>query len=171
MKIGIIFACTHDGGIGLDGSMPWHIPEDLTQFRAATMGCPMIMGRKTWDSFNGRVLPGRPHIVVTRNPDFVLPDDPNVHVANCYEHAKRLALTLPGSTIDGMAWVIGGAGLIEEAVKDACIIRVSHIDKETYSGPTDVKIRRNVLDRIYANRMRVEMFPRPSFTLAIYQMA
>ena len=55
--------------IGRDNALPWHLPEDLKHFKALTMGHPMIMGRKTWESLPGR-LPGRPHIVVTRNPGY-----------------------------------------------------------------------------------------------------
>ncbi len=62
----IIAAMARNRAIGLDGSMPWHLPRELRHFKETTMGKPIVMGRKTWESI-GRVLPGRQNIVVTRN--------------------------------------------------------------------------------------------------------
>lgn len=59
----------HGGVIGKDGAMPWHLPADLRHFKALTMGKPMVMGRKTFESLPG-LLPGRRHIVLTRDPDW-----------------------------------------------------------------------------------------------------
>jgi len=70
MKISLIAALADNRVIGKDGKMPWHLPEDLKHFKATTMGKPMIMGRKTWESFGGKPLPGRDHIVITRNPSY-----------------------------------------------------------------------------------------------------
>ena len=66
MRISIIVAASANNVIGANGGLPWHIPEDLRQFKAITMGKPMIMGRKTFASI-GRALPGRRSIVLTRN--------------------------------------------------------------------------------------------------------
>ena len=68
-RIGLIWAQARGGVIGKDGAMPWHLPEDLAHFKRTTLGCPVIMGRKTWDSLppKFRPLPGRRNIVVTRN--------------------------------------------------------------------------------------------------------
>jgi dihydrofolate reductase len=62
-----VVARARNGVIGRDGALPWHIPADLQRFKKLTMGKPMIMGRKTFESL-GRLLPGRRHIVVTRDP-------------------------------------------------------------------------------------------------------
>ena len=72
MKLGLIYARARNGVIGKDNAMPWHLPEDLAHFKRTTLGAPVIMGRKTWDSL-GRPLPDRRNIVVTRNPDFQAP--------------------------------------------------------------------------------------------------
>ncbi len=69
MKISLIVAVSENGVIGRDGGMPWHLPSDLKHFKQVTMGCPIIMGRRTFVSI-GRALPGRVNIVVTRNADF-----------------------------------------------------------------------------------------------------
>ncbi len=66
VPIVLIAAVSSNGVIGRDGDMPWKLSTDLKRFKAMTMGKPLVMGRKTLDSFGGRTLPGRPHIVVTR---------------------------------------------------------------------------------------------------------
>ncbi len=68
-SITLIAAMADNRAIGLDGAMPWHLPRELKHFKDSTMGKPIVMGRKTWESI-GRVLPGRQNIVVTRNPDY-----------------------------------------------------------------------------------------------------
>lgn len=92
-----IYARAANGVIGRDGGLPWHIPADLKRFKALTMGAPMIMGRKTFESF-GKPLPGRRHIVLTRDPDW---QAEGAEVAPT--PAKALAMAGPD------AWVIGGA--------------------------------------------------------------
>ena len=69
MGLSLIVARASNGVIGKDNQLPWHLPADLKYFKAVTMGKPIVMGRKTFESI-GRPLPGRHNIVVTRNPDF-----------------------------------------------------------------------------------------------------
>ncbi|HUN00287.1 MAG: dihydrofolate reductase [Halothiobacillus sp. 20-53-49] len=69
MKIGLVAALSRNQVIGRDNALPWHLPADLKRFKAITLGKPIIMGRKTYDSI-GRPLPGRHNIVITRNPEF-----------------------------------------------------------------------------------------------------
>lgn len=66
----LVVAAAENGVIGHRGALPWRIPDDLKRFKTLTMGKPVIMGRKTWDSLPRKPLPGRTNIVVTRNPDF-----------------------------------------------------------------------------------------------------
>jgi dihydrofolate reductase len=68
--ISIIVAASTNNVIGANGDLPWRLPDDLKHFKAITMGKPIVMGRKTWDSI-GRPLPGRQNIVITRQADFV----------------------------------------------------------------------------------------------------
>jgi dihydrofolate reductase len=93
----LIVARAQNGVIGRDGKLPWHIPADLKRFKALTMGSAMIMGRSTFESLPG-LLPGRRHIVVTRNADW---QSDGAEVAHDLQDALRLAG-------DG-ASVIGGA--------------------------------------------------------------
>ncbi len=69
-KLVIVVAMAENRVIGRDGGLPWHLPEDLKRFKAVTMGKPLVMGRKTWESLPRKPLPGRPNIVVTRQPGF-----------------------------------------------------------------------------------------------------
>lgn len=66
-EVFLVVAVADNGVIGAEGTMPWHLPADLRRFKALTMGKPMVMGRKTFESLPG-VLPGRRHIVLTRDP-------------------------------------------------------------------------------------------------------
>jgi dihydrofolate reductase len=65
----LVVARARNGVIGRDGTLPWHLPQDLKRFKALTLGAPMIMGRKTFESLPG-LLPGRRHIVLTRGRDW-----------------------------------------------------------------------------------------------------
>jgi dihydrofolate reductase len=67
-----------NGVIGRNNRLPWHLPADLRHFKSLTLGKPILMGRNTWESLPG-VLPGRRHIVVTRNPDYQAPGGEVVH--------------------------------------------------------------------------------------------
>lgn len=69
MKISIVVAASSNGVIGAGGELPWHLPDDFRYFKQVTMGKPIVMGRRTWESI-GKPLPGRLNIVVTRLPDF-----------------------------------------------------------------------------------------------------
>lgn len=96
--ITLYLARADNGVIGKDGRMPWHLPADLKRFKALTMGKPMVMGRKTFESFPSP-LPGRRHIVLTRDPAWAAP---GAELA----HSVEEALALAG---DGDVAVIGGA--------------------------------------------------------------
>ena len=97
-EIALVYARAANGVIGRDGALPWHLPADLKHFKALTMGKPMIMGRKTFESFPAP-LPGRRHIVLTRDPDWSA-------VGAETAHSVEAALALAG---EGDIAVIGGA--------------------------------------------------------------
>lgn len=87
MSLSLIVARASNGVIGKDNQLPWHLPADLKYFKAVTMGKPIVMGRKTFQSI-GRPLPGRQNIVVTRNPDF---DSNGITVVHSVEAAIAAA--------------------------------------------------------------------------------
>ena len=126
----LVVAMDAQRGIGVDNKLPWHIPDDLAHFKRVTLGQPIIMGRKTFDSI-GRPLPGRRNIVVTRNPDW---RHDGVETAGSLDEAVRLAG-------DGAANIIGGAQIFAEALPVADRMIVTHIDGiwpcDTFFPPID----------------------------------
>ncbi len=99
--ISLIAAVAENRAIGIDNRMPWHLPADLRHFKALTVGKPIIMGRRTWESLPG-LLPDRPHIVVTRKPDY--------RAEGCrVVHSVDAALAAAGDAPEVM--VVGGAEL------------------------------------------------------------
>ena len=119
----LIYARAANGVIGKDNALPWHLPEDLAHFKRTTMGCPVIMGRKTWDSLPAkfRPLPGRLNIVVTRDAHW---HAEGAMVAHSLEAAR--ALCPPGSD----AWVIGGAQIYAQALPLASTVVVTEIARD-----------------------------------------
>ena len=108
----LIVAVAENGVIGVNGALPWHIPEDLKRFKALTLGRPTIMGRKTWDSLPRRPLPGRTNIVVTRDKGFRAE---RALVA----HSVKEALTLAEAEHPDEIMVIGGAGIFADVLPQA----------------------------------------------------
>ena len=110
--ISVIVAFAENRVMGRGNQMPWHLPNDLQYFKKMTMGKPMIMGRKTYESI-GRPLPGRPHIVVTRQADYAPPNaNEQVQVVTCFDDAIRCAESFASEEI----MVIGGAEMCSLAL-------------------------------------------------------
>src|SRR5437868_13393993 len=114
----LIVAKARNGVIGRDNALPWRLPEDLAHFKRTTMGAPIIMGRKTWDSI-GRPLPGRRNIVVSRNPALRIA---GCDVASSLEEALRLCVG------EEQVLLIGGAQLYAEALPSADRLGVAESD-------------------------------------------
>jgi dihydrofolate reductase len=97
VTVRLVWAQSAGGVLGMDGRLPWHLPEDLRRFRELTLGSTVVMGRRTWESLPARVrpLPGRKNVVLTRQADYVAP---GAEVVTSLENVL---------TLD--AWVIGGA--------------------------------------------------------------
>jgi dihydrofolate reductase len=99
MEISIIVAMTPQGLIGKKNQIPWHLPADLKRFKKITMGYPIIMGRKTFESLPG-LLPGRQHIVLTKNKDYqAVGCDVVTNWEDIAQHIKNKAFVIGGSKI------------------------------------------------------------------------
>ncbi|MFZ5836536.1 MAG: dihydrofolate reductase [Pseudomonadota bacterium] len=122
MIISLIAAVAQNGVIGREGGLPWRLPEDLKFFKATTLGKPVIMGRRTYDSI-GKPLPGRLNIVLTRDPRWRAP---GISVAHDLDGALRIA---QGSGADE-AMIIGGADIYEMALPIASRIYLTRIQRE-----------------------------------------
>lgn len=123
MKLGLVYARAANGVIGKDGVMPWHLPEDMAHFKQVTMGSPVVMGRKTWESLPPRFrpLPGRRNIVITRQADWNAPGAESAHSL-----AEALALCEAAPR----AWVIGGGEIYAQALALAHIVEATEIERE-----------------------------------------
>jgi dihydrofolate reductase len=122
-RVYLIAAVAANGVIGAGGKLPWRLPEDLRHFKALTLGHPVIMGRKTWESL-GKPLPGRENIVVTRSPGY---DAPGVHVAASLDAALAFCAG------QSLAFVIGGRELYAAALPQADGLVLTEIQRD-YDG-------------------------------------
>jgi dihydrofolate reductase len=121
--LGLIYARARNGVIGKDNQLPWHLPEDLAHFKALTLGSPVIMGRRTWESLppKFRPLPGRTNVVVTRQDAW--------HAEGAHR-AASLTDALAWCAGAAQAWVIGGAELFKDALPMADRLEVTEIDAD-----------------------------------------
>ncbi len=117
----LIAAVAHDRAIGRDNTLPWHLPEDLQHFRRQTTGCPVLMGRRTWESLPPRFrpLPGRINVVLTRQTDWAAPGA--LKAASLDEALQRLS-------DHERVFVIGGAQLYAEALPRADRLVLTELD-------------------------------------------
>ncbi len=123
MSLALIAAVSKNNCIGRGGTLPWHIPEDLAHFKALTRGTTVLMGRKTWESIpeKFRPLPGRKNVVISRQPDYPVPDgvalftSPDAALA---AHQNELVM------------VIGGAELYRQTINQADTLYLTHVDRE-----------------------------------------
>ncbi|MCH1508289.1 MAG: dihydrofolate reductase [Akkermansiaceae bacterium] len=125
MKLSAIVAMTPDRVIGANGDLPWHLPDDLKFFKKQTLGHPIVMGRKTFESI-GRPLPKRQNIILTHNPAYHADGAETIH------HPKELR---EFQLIDQQAFIIGGAEIYKFFMPILDDIYITHINEE-YPGDT-----------------------------------
>jgi len=131
VSVEFVVAMAENRVIGRDNALPWHIPEDLAFFKEVTMGTPMIMGRKTYESI-GRLLPGRDSVIVTRQADYRVP---GAIVATSVEEALAAAARTPTGRETGRITVIGGAEIFRAALPMADVIHLTLVHGD-YEGDT-----------------------------------
>ena len=124
-RVYLVAAVAANRVIGANGQLPWHLPEDLKHFKMLTLGHPVIMGRRTWESL-GKPLPDRENIVVTRKAGY---DAPGAAVANSMEAALALCAGEP------VAFVIGGHQIFLAALPFAAGLVMTEIYRD-YEGDT-----------------------------------
>ena len=129
MKVALVAAVARGGVIGRDGGVPWRLPEDMRRFRELTMGHPVVMGRKTWESLpeQFRPLPGRGNVVVTRNPDW---STQGADRAGSIEDALELVDSAP------RVFVIGGGEIYKAALPYADELLLTEIDADVEGDTT-----------------------------------
>lgn len=127
MRLNLIFARARNGVIGRNNTLPWHLPEDLAHFKSTTLGCPVIMGRRTWDSLPPRFrpLPGRVNVVLSRDPQWPIESNNNGPV-----RFTTLESALSSLQDHPEVWVIGGAQIYTQALPLAQRVVVTDIDAD-----------------------------------------
>lgn len=149
MRLSLVAAVATNGVIGADGEMPWHYPEDLRHFKETTMGHPVVMGRRTYESIERRLdgpLPGRTNVVLSRRDSLELPDGA-VHARDVDE-----AIDLAAAALDAdreTVYVVGGATVYDALVDEADELVITEIP-ESPDGDThfpDVGSEWTVVDR------------------------
>lgn len=130
MILSAIVAMASNRVIGVDNDLPWNLPEDLKFFRDKTMGTVMIMGRKTFESL-GKPLPGRYHIVITRNPGYRYEHE-RVRVVESIDKAVDLARSLVPPWSDEV-FILGGGEIFEQSLHLSDRIYLTRIERD-YAG-------------------------------------
>lgn len=117
--VSLIVALSSDRAIGRNGDLPWHIPEDMARFKSVTMGHPVIMGRKTWESIPRRPLPGRRNMVVSHNPDYI------AEGAEVFTSIEDALAACEGCETP---FIIGGASIYARTLPYATRLYVTEVD-------------------------------------------
>jgi dihydrofolate reductase len=140
-----------NGVIGKDGTLPWRLKTDLASFRAITMGKPVIMGRKTWESLPKKPLPGRTNIVLTKDGSFEAKG-----ALICEDFSEAVQIAREQAEEDGASevCVIGGASLFELALPRARRVYITEVDAEVEG---DVKL--SPIDESRWKEVRREAYP------------
>ena len=126
MKRSVIVAIAENHVIGKGDELPWKLSADLKRFKAITMGHPIIMGRKTYESI-GKLLPGRLNIIITNNKSYTVTGGAVVHsIQEAFDYAEHNQYE--------EAFVIGGAAIIKEALKDCNKIYLTKVLSHTVEG-------------------------------------
>jgi dihydrofolate reductase len=138
--LSIVVAASENGVIGRDNDMPWKLSTDLKRFKALTLGKPVIMGRKTWESI-GRPLPGRPNIVITRDGAFAAE---GAQIVGALEDAIALGCRLATELGVDEVCIIGGGNIYAQALPLADKVHLTRvlatIDGDTYFPEIDSQI-------------------------------
>lgn len=125
VKIVIIVAVSQNGIIGRDGDMPWKLSTDLKRFKALSMGKPLVMGRKTFESVGSKPLPGRPHIIVSRSQGFEMP---GVETVGNLEAGIERAKAIASETGVDEVCIVGGGEIYRQALPLADVLHVTHVE-------------------------------------------
>ncbi|HVV34642.1 MAG TPA: dihydrofolate reductase [Vitreimonas sp.] len=135
-KLTLVLAIAKNGVIGRDGGLPWRLSSDLKRFKAATMGKPVLMGRKTWESLPRKPLPGRQNLVLSRDKDFRPEGAWSFTALDAMLAAGRAMAEAEGA---GEVCVIGGAHLFEQTLPLADRIVLTQVQLEP-AGETRMSI-------------------------------
>jgi dihydrofolate reductase len=144
--LSLVAIVARNGAIGRDNALLWRLPEDLKHFKRTTLGSPVVMGRKTWDSI-GRPLPGRRNIVITRDPQWQ---------ASGAEPAASLDAALALAKNEAKLFVIGGAQIYAQALPIADELVLTEVDADAAGDTFFPPWNRDAFDRRVGDEHRSE---------------
>lgn len=158
--VSFVYAQSRNGVIGDNGVLPWHIPSDLKRFKAITLGKPVIMGRKTWDSLPRKPLPGRLNIVLTRQLDFMANGATVVA-------GRQAALNAAGDVPE--VCVIGGAEIFTLFLDDVSRIYLTELDADVKGDTPAPPLASGEWTTVSSERVEAGPSDSAAFTLRILQ--
>ena len=161
MTVSLIVAMSKNRVIGADGGMPWHLPADLKYFKATTLGKPIIMGRKTFDSI-GRPLPGRRNIVITRNSDWHYD---GVDVVATIDAAVALASAADET---GEIMITGGAQIYAQAMPQVDRMYITEITAELEGDTYFPEFRRQEWAEV-SRESHAAVDDKPAYAFVVYE--
>ena len=145
IPIVMVVAVARNGVIGREGDMPWKLSTDLKRFKALTMGKPLLLGRKTFESFGSRPLPGRPHVIISRTASYDLPGVQTVRdLSSGLDLAKRLA----GDSGADEICIIGGGEIYRQAFDQADRLHVTHVEADIEGDTYFPQIDQSVFEKV-----------------------
>jgi dihydrofolate reductase len=160
--ISLVYAQSKNGIIGRNGGLPWHISSDLKRFKATTMGKPVIMGRKTWDSLPKKPLPGRHNIIITRQKGFSADGATVVSSADA-------ALAAAGEVPE--VCVIGGGEIFDLFLDRATHIYLTEIDADVDGDTAAPRLDGNVWRVVSSETVPAGPSDSASFTVKMLERA
>ena len=160
MKLSLIAALAENGTIGKDNKLPWHLPDDFKWFKENTLGKPVIMGRRTWESIGSKPLPGRKNIVVTRSPSS--PVD-GVEMAFNLQRAVELAGR------EDEAVIIGGARLYADALPITDLMYLTRVHAEIEGDTVFPEITWDQWERVSSDKHLADDRHTYAFTCEIWK--
>ena len=165
MRTSLIVAAAENGTIGQNGRIPWHVSADLRYFKQVTMGAPVIMGRKTYESI-GFALPGRSNIVVTRNKKFQAPDvDVVLNLKDALSKARVILEKEGGEEL----FVIGGAEIYAQAMRMADRIYLTRVHAEFPGDVFFPPLEEDSWKEVASEKQLAESENSPSFSFMIFE--
>jgi len=160
MKLSLIAALAENGTIGKDNELPWHLPDDFKWFRQNTLGKPVIMGRRTWESIGSKPLPGRKNIVVTRSPSSPVA---GVEMAFNLQRAVELAGR------EDEAVIIGGARLYADALPITDLMYLTRVHAEIEGDTVFPEMNWEQWERVSSDKHAADDRHAYAFTFEIWE--
>lgn len=154
MEIHLIWAQDYSSGIGKNGQLPWHITEDLKNFKKITLNSTIVMGRKTWDSLPFKPLPNRRNIVLSSN---------KIKDVEVYHNIKECIKTLKKNKLSKI-FIIGGSTLYKLFFNYATHLHITYIDITLDDLDTYFPINQNMIEQVFKKNFTTELSNNAQYT-------